>query len=233
MVLGFISPSVAAVNLFLKHFSAIFINQHNILPFVNPKEVTIDSYNKTADAYAAQVAGLFLKKDAEPFLSYLAPGSLILDFGCGSGRDANAFTEKGYSVIGIDLSEKMLEIARKTAPKAEFRLMDIVNLEFPDSHFDGVWAIASLLHVPKQDVPNAVGGVYRVLKNNGIWHLSVKEGSGEVMKPDARYGGVEKFWNFFAKDELESHLQTAGFSILKSSSETVSGTSWINVLCRK
>lgn len=198
-----------------------------------PKEVTIDSYNKTADNYAANVAGLFLKKDAEAFLSYLAPGSLILDHGCGSGRDAREFTERGYRVIGIDFSEKMIENSRKNAPKADFKLMDIVEMEFPENYFDGAWSIASLLHIPKSDIPKAIGKVYGCLKENGVWRITVKEGEGEVIKPDARYGGVEKFWSLFRKDELEGYLQNAGFGILDSRAEQAGPVSWVNVLCRK
>ncbi|MFH1064957.1 MAG: class I SAM-dependent methyltransferase [Nanoarchaeota archaeon] len=197
------------------------------------QEVTIDSYNQTADDYAANVAGLFLKKDAKSFLSYLSQGSLILDHGCGSGRDAREFTERGYRVMGIDFSEKMIEISRKNAPKAEFRLMNIVEMDFPGNYFDGAWSIASLLHIPKADIPRAIGKVYGCLKAKGVWHMSVKEGEGEVIKPDARYGGVEKFWSFFRKEELEFYLQNANFTVLNSYVEQAGPVSWVNVLCRK
>ncbi len=199
------------------------------------KEVTIESYNSTAEQYAANVASLFLEQEANKFLSHIEKGSLILDAGCGSGRDAKIFTERGYKVVGIDLSEKLLEIARKNAPTAEFRLMDIANINFPDESFEGIWNVASLLHVPKEEVPNAVNGFYRTLKNGGLLYVKAKEGDGETFPKDTRNGGVEKFWSFFHKEELESLLKE--FMIIEST-VTYPGNNydtnpWVNVLCKK
>ena len=203
----------------------------------DPKEITIESYNKTAEDYAARVEGLFPEEQAESFLSYLPGSSLILDLGCGSGRDAKNFTERGYKVIGIDLSEKLLAIASKNAPKADFRLMDITDLDFSDNYFNGVWAAGSLLHIPKKDIPDVTEGIYRILKPEGILYVSVKEGTGEVIKSDKIYGGVEKFWSFFQEGKLESILETSGFTILESTTDkpdnSYATNPWMSILCRK
>lgn len=199
------------------------------------KEITIESYNATAEQYAANVAKLFLEQEAGKFLSYLEKGSLILDAGCGSGRDARVFTERGYRVIGIDLSEKLLEIAKKNAPNAEFKLMDIADVDFSDESFNGIWNVASLLHVPKEEAPNVIGGFYRTLKKGGLLYISVKEGEGETVAKDTRYGGVEKFWSFFHKEELESLLKD--FMIVESTvtypGNNYNTNPWVNVLCKK
>lgn len=204
---------------------------------MNPKEVTIETYNKTADKYAANVDGMYLKEKAEKFFTFIPKGASILDLGCGHGRDAKIFTEKGYKVVGVDLSDVLLEKAKKNAPKADFRLMDIVNMELPENSFDGVWAIASLLHIEKKDIPGVAKKVYDILKPDGVWYISVKEGEGEVLKPDKRYNGAEKFWSFFKKDELESLLRSSNFTILESnvsSSDSSYATNpWIDILCRK
>jgi SAM-dependent methyltransferase len=201
----------------------------------SPIEITIDSYNKTADAYAKNVENLFLEEEIEKFLSYLPKASLILDAGCGSGRDAKLFTGRGYNVIGIDLSDKLLKIASKNAPKAEFKLMDITNLDFPEDYLDGVWSNASLLHILKSEIPKTLDGIYKNLKKDGILFICTKEGTGEAILPDQRYDGLEKFWSLFQMDELESYL--GKYTILESyfakSKSSYNTVRWINIFCRK
>lgn len=220
-------------NVFHKYY-----NTFNLTLIVSySKKVTIESYNKTAKAYAARVEGMSLERQVNSFLSYLSKGSLVLDLGCGSGRDAKNFTEKGYSVIGVDLSDKLLEIARENAPQAEFKLMDIADLNFPDGYFDGVWAAGSLLHLPKGEVPGVIGKVYDLLKPEGVFYISVKEGAGEVLKPDERYGYVEKFWSFFRAGEMEKSLERFNFTVLESAIDKPNNNyvtnPWIDILCRK
>lgn len=203
----------------------------------DPKKITIESYDATAKEYAQLVAGMFLKNEIEIFVSHLSKNSLILDLGCGSGRDAKIFTEKGYRVIGIDLSKKLLEIAQRTAPKAEFRLMDILKLDFPDNYFDGIWAAGSLPHIPKKDIPAAITQIHRVLKKGRILFISLKEGEGEILKEDKRYKEIEKFWSFFKQEEIENYLKKENFRILSSDitkdENSYATNPWIEIFCEK
>jgi len=201
------------------------------------KYLTIKSYDQTAEDYADKVKDFFLEEEAEKFFSYLKKGDLILDLGCGSGRDARIFTERGYRVVGVDLSEKLLEIAGKEAPRAEFKLMDIANLEFNENQFNGVWAVASLLHLPKKEIPDVLESIYEILKPNGILYVSVKKGEGEIIKPDPRYKNAEKFWSFFQGSEMISFLEKSNFAIIDSNvtsqDSNYATNPWINIFCRK
>ncbi len=183
---------------------------------IDYKKITIDSYDTTVTEYITKVDKLHPAKEAAKFLSLLDKKASILDVGCGPGRDARIFANKGYEVIGVDLSKNMIAAARKRVKNAKFKVMDIVNLKFKDNFFDGVWANAILMHLPKKDVTKAISEIRRVIKNKGIFYLSVKEGKGEVLLPDDRYEGVKKFWSFFTKKEVDNAVKNGGFSLVES-----------------
>lgn len=198
---------------------------------------TIESYDNTVDEYITKVDKLHPAKESAKFLSFLGEKASILDIGCGPGRDARIFSDKGYHVVGIDLSKKMIAAAKKKVKNAQFKVMDALKLKFNDCSFDGIWANAILMHLPKKDVTKVIREIHRILKNNGIFYLSVKEGKGEVLLPDDRYGGVKKFWSFFTKWEIEEAVKNAGLIIVDSyvtGKQHVYATHpWISVFARK
>jgi len=178
--------------------------------------ITIESYDRIAQQFANKVANLHHTGEYEKFLGYVPEGGKILDLGCGSGRDAKVFSEKGYEVTGIDRSKELLKIARETAPKAQFFEMDILYLSYPDQTFDGIWAASSILHLPKKEVPRCLKEAYNVLKPEGALYVCVKKGDGEKLEPDLRYGPkISRHYSYFQPDELQGMLEQAGFSVLE------------------
>jgi ubiquinone/menaquinone biosynthesis C-methylase UbiE len=204
---------------------------------MDPMETTIASYNSTAEEYAIKTANLHPKQAAEEFLSYLPKNGKILDLGCGTGRDAKIFTENGYKVFGIDPSSEMIKIARETAPDAYFSSADARNLSFREEVFDGIWACASLIHLPKKDLPKALDGAYNVLKQDGIFYLDFKQGIGEGLTEDSRYGGVEKFVSYHQKSDIEKMLEDSGFENLKAWGKEINNSyatnTWMMFLAKK
>ena len=201
------------------------------------KNATIKSYNKIASEYSSKVSKLHPKKEFSQFFSMLRPKASVLDIGCGSGRDAFEFAKKGFKIIGIDLSPKMIAIARNKAKKADFKVMDLERLEFKAESFDGIWANAVYLHIPKKRLKKAFAEAKKALKKGGIMYISAKKGMGEHFLPDKRYNGVEKFWSYYSKKELESRLRDSGFKVIKSyvkrTKDTYSTHPYIIVFCRK
>ncbi|MBI2436350.1 MAG: class I SAM-dependent methyltransferase [Candidatus Magasanikbacteria bacterium] len=173
---------------------------------------TINTYNKTVDAYIKNTDHLVQTTEMDYFVSQLEPGAKILDLGCGPGRDAKLFVAQGFSVVGVDLSKNMISTAKKRCPRAQFKIMDMADLKFKPKQFDGIWANASLLNIPKKDAIKALQGVYSVLKPGGIFYLSIKKGSGEGIELDSRYG-LEKFYAYYHKNELLGILKKIGFKI--------------------
>jgi len=147
---------------------------------MDPVKKTVDSYEEIAGDYAER----WLKSDPvlvqRAIFSAHLPGPRVLDVGCGPGRDALALIQLGHEVTGIDLSRSFVKIARQTAPQALFLEMDMRRLAFAPESFDGIWACASFLHVPRREALRTAWGFSRLLKPGGILYLSVKEGTEEM-----------------------------------------------------
>jgi len=195
---------------------------------------TIETYDKIAKEYANKFKSIEPIKHLLKFFVKNIEGKRILDAGCGHGRDCKYFSELGFEVYGIDLSEKLLEIAKKNAPEAKFFKMDMRKLEFPDEFFDGIWCCASFLHIPKKDAEKTLREFYRVLKKNGILFIAVKKGIGEKVMRKDYYKGGEKFFVFYTRDEIEELLRKVNFRIILTIIDKDDrGNTWIQVFCKK
>jgi SAM-dependent methyltransferase len=136
-------------------------------------------YDRNAERFAADTGGLDMPPLYERFLQHVPPGGRILDAGCGVGRDALAFTERGYSMVAFDASIEMVRLAReRVAGRAE-----VLHMRFEDvawrEEFDGIWACASLLHVPPGAFPGVTSRLADALRPGGAWYMSFKLGVGE------------------------------------------------------
>lgn len=107
----------------------------------------------------------------------MSEGGHILDAGCGSGRDALLFKQQGYRVSAFDGSKAITSLARqKTGLRVQHRVFSEIN---EISTYDGIWACASLLHLPLVEVPDAIGRLWNALKPDGTFYMSFKVGQGE------------------------------------------------------
>ncbi|MFZ0565936.1 MAG: class I SAM-dependent methyltransferase [Chlamydiales bacterium] len=204
--------------------------------FHNHKLQTLNAYNASAKEFAENTAGLHPDEQARKFLNLL-PGKRILDLGCGPGRDAQVFVGQGFQVTGVDMSTQMVEMARSRVA-AQFHVMDIENLNFPPRSFHGIWASASLLHIPKKNILQVFKILHSLLLEEGIFYLSLKKGTGEGLQSDPRYGGILKFWSFFEREEIEDIVKQSDFKVIESviseKKSTYQGHPlWVNILCKK
>lgn len=143
----------------------------------------------------------------------LKTGALILDLGCGSGRDLLHFSRRGYRAVGIDYSHNLTRLAkqytRQPVVKGEF-----THLPFKDSTFDAVWAIGSLLHVPRYSLPPVLLEIHRVLKPDSLLLTSVKRGCGEEVD------SLGRFNVFYQPNEWGEILEDQGFKIIEIERQT-------------
>lgn len=160
----------------------------------------------------------------------------VLDLGCASGYQSKILADLKLSVVGLDLSSKMIKNARKKVPNAKFVVGDMTKMPFKASQFAGVYARASLLHVPKNLVPRVLADVNRILASSGLFYLAIKEGDFEGNVKDVRHGvDVDRFFSFFGVQEIRKLLKDAKFSILELSKYRRKGgsTTWIQILAKK
>lgn len=138
---------------------------------------TLDYYNLNAYDYFNNSLDADMSEVYKRFLFYLKEKDLILDFGCGSGRDSKYFLDNGYNVDSVDGSLELCNLATKYLNK-EVICMKFEDLDVVDK-YDGVWACSSLLHVKKEELKNILVKIRNSLKLNGILYVSLKNGSGE------------------------------------------------------
>lgn len=119
------------------------------------------------------------------FLKYIPENGYILDAGCGSGRDSLYFLNNGYKVLSFDNCKEMVEQTTNLTGQKALQ-MSFYDVDF-ENMFDGVWACASLLHIPKRDMPSILEKLRRTLKPGGILYCSFKWGDSEVIREDGRF----------------------------------------------
>lgn len=190
----------------------------NLDMFSAEERRTLAAYEQIARTRNVQVGGKpfmldFLADEFAEFRRLLSEGK-VLDVGCGNGRDAHLFLEAGYSYIGIDASQAMLDQARILAPQAEFRLMDMCDLQFPPQSFDGLWVATSLLHIPKRSVLTALLELKRAVFPGGIVFFAMRDGDGEEMVA-GRADGEERFFAFYREGEFLKILKSVPFDIIR------------------
>jgi len=162
---------------------------------------TLDFYASEAAAYAARPEHR-RGENRSNFIAQLPSQATVLDLGCGAGGDTRALIEAGLTVTAIDGSPELAREAEKRIGHA-VRVLLFENLDYVEA-FDGIWANASLLHVPRAGLLNVLARVYRALKPGGLLYASFKSGGTEGRDSLGRY------YNYLNGDELTALLDTAG-----------------------
>ncbi|MDF2614473.1 MAG: SAM-dependent methyltransferase [Clostridia bacterium] len=134
-------------------------------------------YNNNAKEFFDGTVDANMNEHYTAFLEKLPQGAHILDAGCGSGRDSLNFKKLGYQVTAIDASDELCKLARTYIGQEVLKLR-FQNITF-ENHFDGIWACASLLHVPSTELRNVIGKLAKALKPEGILFASFKYGTFE------------------------------------------------------
>lgn len=146
---------------------------------------TLNYYDKNAVEFAIQTASIDMHDLYALFISQLPQKDTqcILDVGCGSGRDANYFAKQGYEVTAMDASAGLIQWAQKHHMSSR---ISWVHLDFSsiknqawENNFTGIWACASLLHVPFLKLPFVIKSLLKTLTDDGVMYLSLKYGEGE------------------------------------------------------
>ena len=191
---------------------------------------TLEYYNANAAAFSAGTQSVDFSPVQRRFLALLPPKAKILDFGCGAGRDTKTFLEQGCAVDAVDGSEALCRIASQytgiQVRQLLFQNLDAVN------EYDGIWACASVLHVPKAELPDVFRRMSRALKPGGILYASFKYGDFEGERGGRYFTDLTEasFENLVASFP---ELQTQQLWISEDIRADRSGQRWLNAMMKK
>lgn len=191
---------------------------------------TLQYYNENAKNFVFSTRDADMNKLYAMFLKYIKAGGMILDLGCGSGRDCKYFMAQGYKVVAVDGSEEICKLATEYIGK-EALCVKFHELSF-DSQFDGVWACASLLHVSKKELPQILQKISKALKSNGYLYASFKYGQEERIKDD-------RFFNDYTEKDIDdlccnqNGLKLLECYITEDVREGRAGEKWLNIVAQK
>jgi SAM-dependent methyltransferase len=242
-------------------------------PFAQAVELTTATYDRAARNYAERNDGMSTHwaERLEQFVDLLAeneqhhpipelgrPGDdatleeylqfvPVLDAGCGPGRDARALAAHGLPVLGVDLSQGMLdEATERTARRlprgfVRYAVMDLRRLELPDRACRGVWCSASLLHLPRKTAPRAVAELARVARAGAPLMIALKRRENELAEEmlPYEYEGVTspRFFAYYTAAEAQGLLEDAGIEVLDVACVPDARPSqthqWVTLLARK
>ncbi len=180
---------------------------------------TLEHYNRTAEAFREGTREHDVSQNIAALLRAIrgAAPFTILDLGCGPGRDLAAFTAMGHVAIGVEGAVRLAEMAR-AATGCEVWEQDFLALDLPAARFDGIFANASLFHVPRQELPRVLRELHGALKDEGVLFSSNPRGANEEGWNRGRYGAYHDLeaWRGFIEAagfvEIEHYYRPAGRS---------------------
>ena len=192
------------------------------------EERTRGFYEHNAEDYVQKTFDLNVAPLYDRFIPLLPPRARILDAGSGSGRDTLEFLRSGYDVSAFDSSPALCALSTKLTGVVthELRFQDLKDNE----EYDGIWACASLLHVPQSDLSNSILRLVHALKPGGVLYMSFKHGLGQRISEDGR------FFNDMTPDGLKRLLQEIPEGRIQDIWTTVGEgnfqgiTAWVNAL---
>jgi SAM-dependent methyltransferase len=169
-------------------------------------DLTLQHYNQHAQAFRAGTQAHDVSQNIGALLRHIeiSPPHRILDFGCGPGRDLRTFAALGHLAIGLEGAEQFVTMARADSGCQVWQ-QDFLRLELPDAYFDGVYANASLFHVPGRELPRVLGQLRATLKYGGVLFSSNPRGDNEEGWNGGRYGAYHDL------PAWRSYLTRAGF----------------------
>ena len=193
------------------------------------QKITLQYYNDNAQSFAQNTQQVNFHCLQQEFLKYIPIGGSILDFGCGAGRDSRYFLSKGYQVQAVDGAEQLALLAEKYIQQG---VLCQSFLDFSETDaYDGVWACASLLHLPWYELRLVLSKLANSLHNDGIFYASFKYGDFAGIR-NGRYftDMTEARWQELMQDFDAWVVQKLW--ITTDVREGRSDERWLNILCK-
>lgn len=198
------------------------------------EQITIAEYQLTAESFRVGTWDHDVSQNRDALVAAMPrnPGK-ILDFGCGPGRDLVAFSQQGHEVVGLDATPAFVEYAKKISGCQVWQ-QNFLSLDLPPNTFDGIFANASLIHVPGDRMVTVLQALYHSLVPGGAIVMSMARGTGEGFSSRPTGDRYVSLWEY---ETLAPCLLDAGFEILhhyyRPPGLPRSAQSWVVIVARK
>lgn len=195
------------------------------------KKIVKKGYDKIAIRYM-QVRYQYINyRYLEKLNSLLKPGSLILDLGCGSGKPIDRFfINRGHKVIGIDISEEQIKLAKRNVPQAEYMVKDISKLQKEEYQADAIVSFYTIVHIPRETHQELFEKINSFLPIGGL--ALVTMGSSEWEGIEDFYG-VKMYFSHYGTEKNREIIEKSGFEIILEEIDTSLGERHQVILARK
>lgn len=196
------------------------------------------SYDKETLAFYGTEAPVYVasgdhgeSRHIHPFLAKLAEGASILELGCGGGRDSHYMMKQGFKVTPTDGTPEIASQAGKLLemPVELMRFDELAD----ENEYDGIWAAAALLHVPRDGLSDILGRIWQALKPGG-WHGATYKGGGKEGRDK-----FDRYFNYPSAKELEEYYRKSGpWTAMEVTEGTGGGYDgkqgpWVNIIVQK
>lgn len=184
--------------------------------FVLSPEVPTDEAARLVELYKqSRATDIIAKNQLEEFIGMVQPPAKVLQIGCGTGHDAQFLANK-YSVTAFDISAEAVELTKLENPGIDAHAADVVEYQFPENTYKGIWSRDVLHHVPGDKMDEVFAKITRSLVVEGILYVIVREGEGEADEIDMLAGHeVSKHYHYFSESELLQRAEKAGLELVK------------------
>jgi ubiquinone/menaquinone biosynthesis C-methylase UbiE len=179
--------------------------------------LTRQAYNLAAQKYHDLFHNEMNEKEydrnlLDSFAARFNKDPLICDAGCGPSAHIGKYLfNKGIKIVGVDISEKCIELAKLSNPEMKFECADICNMPFDDNSFDGLISYYSIINTPKIYMSKIFSEFRRVLKPGGYLLVSVKAGTTEGYVYDLLGIKTKTYFSLFTQEEIVNYFSQAGF----------------------
>ncbi|MBN2688959.1 MAG: methyltransferase domain-containing protein [Deltaproteobacteria bacterium] len=179
------------------------------------------TYDSLAEEYAETFSGEHKKKPKDEemlrrFSREIGGRGPVWDLGCGPGQTSHYLKNLGVDISGLDLSEKLLEEARRLHPGIHFRKGNILDLEFADGSMAGAVAFYSIIHFTEEEAGKAFSEVFRVLQPGGTFLLTYHVGEGTIHVKEFLGRNIDMDVMLFTTDFISRRLKDSGFEKIEA-----------------
>ena len=192
--------------------------------------MSIQFYEDNAEDFFRRSVDADMAEGWAAFSALVKPGGHVLDAGCGSGRDTLALAGQGFRITPIEASPKLAALA-SAHTGLPVEVMTFEQIAWRDA-FDGIWACASLLHVPRTDLPGVIRRLRDALVPGGVWWMSFKYGTQERKVAGRHFTDLEEAGARVLIDEVGG-LTLLSMEVTGDARPDRASERWLSLVCRK